>query len=84
MVDNLPLDLPFSRLNTREAIAYYVGSQKYLEALLTATHRYGLQGQELGEVTVEQQQFAQTKLTEYAENKNKFITAKKSFYLKKR
>ena len=58
--------------------------QKYLEALLTATHRYGLQGQELEEVTVEQQQFAQTKLTEYAENKNKFITAKKSFYLKKR
>ena len=77
--DALPPDLPFSHLNIREAIAYYVGSPKYLEALLTATHRYDLQGQKVEEVTVEQQQFAQKKLTEYAEKNINLLKLKNLF-----
>jgi len=69
---NIPSDLPFSRLNIREAIACYVSSPKYRKALITATHRHDLQGQPIEEVTIEQQEFAQAQLTEYAERKKKF------------
>ena len=73
----IPSDLPFSRLNIREAIAYYVSSPKYRKALITATHRYDLQGHPGEEVTIEQQEFAQTKFAEYAERKKKFEIEKK-------
>ena len=79
LASNIPADLLFSRLNIREAIAYYVSSLKYRKTLITATHRYDLQGQPVEEVTIEQQEFAQVQLTEYAERKKKFESAKKGF-----
>lgn len=77
LAEDIPSDLPFSRLNIREAIAYYEGSPKYRKALITATHRYDLQGHPVEEVTIEQQEFAQVQLTEYAERKKKFDSIKK-------
>lgn len=50
---------------------------KYRKALITTTHRYDLQGQPVEEVTIEQQELAQSQLTEYAEREKKFDLIKR-------
>lgn len=75
--NELQTDLPFSRLNIREAIAYYVKSPKYLEVLSTATHRYDLQGQQVEEVMPEHQQLAAEQLDAFLERRQQLKTKKK-------
>ena len=48
-----------SKTQLRLALAYYTGSPKYKKALVVGAARIGLDGQPDGEVTLDQQEFAQ-------------------------
>ncbi|WP_032112705.1 ProQ/FINO family protein [Candidatus Paracaedibacter symbiosus] len=58
----LPDNLPFSKVSIRDAIRFYAHWNQYQTALITASHRYNLQGEAVEEVTEHEKEFARQQL----------------------
>lgn len=78
----LPEGLPFSKVSMREALHYYTSSPQYRTNLMTATHRYNLQGDVMEEVTPAEQQLAAEQLALFTEKKKQWAEKKKKFVKK--
>lgn len=61
-----PEDLPFARHHVRKAIARYTNHSKYLEALIAASYRIGINGEQAEEILDAHKDFAKQRLEQLA------------------